>query len=773
MPLTVEFTFQSKGISPNTGRHCLDNNYLKPKQIDRILQRLLSLADSDTTDLAFVEPLVLFLADLSPQAEPAVFEHYCILYSPAILRAVHGAPATAIGYDALAKLPPLITRIAKISPESITPDIEAPLGEIRKRLAFYERFLSGGEPGEYARLQGRVAADEIKFVTAMSLKEPGCDLSLGRTISAKGRINITGEWSMFRRFNPIIAFEGRTLRAKDPFDEQMETAVAFAEEHFLRRLRIGEIGRLPREYHFALSSEGSTSRLQTRFTGGSAGLAFALLSLAAIDELVIRRKLRLIRSNVAFTGTIDREGAVHAVDGEALAAKVRSVFLSTCGGLVLPTENLAAATGHIAELRKSYPKRSIELVPVRHVLEAYDDERIVERRSFTAPRVAFNKAKRRKKHIAVAASFIVMLATLLALLPPRLAREIVEYRFQNSGLLFENGYGYNFGHHDFGYRVFDLPAKGRTAEDPDDTAAKAYEFFLEDVNGNGKNELLVASVESDATETNPCGKLHVLLLANNGDPLMQTLWLDSLVIAGDGERRLFRKFYYCHGELMDLDGDDLKDHFVFSLTDRDDDPGIIGLISLADSSIQSFAHIGYIPHLGMGDFDGDGRMEIVGAGVSNGLKCAVAVVLDPERMDGSSPDIYQFHFENLSDDVAKYYIKIPRSILCTVPEMKIDKPEVTRININEKGRIELGVIEGGCTTIYYFDSAWRCTNVEAHSTYETQYRLLQKAYGFPDLDSHLQELKSGVEYWTGRGWSRTPTINRSYLKVANARSGTT
>jgi hypothetical protein len=775
----------------------LDDKYLKPKEIDRVLQGLLAVADSDTSDLAFIEPLVLFLDDLSEKVESSIFEHYCTLYSPVVLRALRKVPPSSLSYDVLTRLPSLIARIQELAPEVMTPDDGARLGETYENLAFYELLLGNEDKAlghlgkaheidprqiglqeklkllkeKYSQFQTHSSADEIKFVAVYSSSGSGPQTRLGKIITAKSRIDITGEWSTFKRFKRIIAFEGRTLRTNDPFDDQLATAVDCAEGHFKKRLRIGEIERLPREYHFSLLDGESSSNLKTRFTGGSAGLAFALLSLSSIDVLGVRRDRRFIRSSVVFTGSVESDGSVRSVDNSALAAKVRSVFLSPCSCLVLPKDNLPAATAALADMQTQYPKRSFELVPVAHVLDAYDDERIVERKSFSTARVMLNKAKRRKKHLAVAFSFLITLITLLLFLPPRVARETSKYWFTNGQVHFENRYSYDFGQYAVGYRVLDVPPKDNPAIDPDDTQSKAYQFFSGDVSGDGSNELLFASIESDSTETNHCGRFHVHLFANDGRLLLPpSSWLDSLVHAGGGERNVFRKFYFCHGGLIDLNGDNRKDHFAFSLTDRDSYPGVIGIVSLRDSSIQSFAHVGYLPRFAAGDFDGDGAKEIVAGGTSNGLNAAVIAVLDPAHMNGSSPAIYQRQFENLGDDVAKYYIKLPRSALCGIPEMKVDKPEVTRINVDEDAMPTFAVTEKDCTLIFSFDRNWRCTGIVPHSSYKSQYELLQKAYHLPELNSHLKDLKNQVEYWTGTDWVRTPTMNGSYLKLVSQKS---
>jgi hypothetical protein len=697
----------------------------------------------------------------------------------------------------LTRLPSLVARIQELAPGEIAPDDEARLGETHEGLAFYELFLGNEDKAlehlgkaqetdprqiglqeklkllreKYDQFQAQSSADEIRFVTVYSSRGSGFDPRLGKIITAKGRINVTGEWSTFKRFRRIIAFEGRTLRAKDPFDDQLAVAVDFAESHFKQRLRIREVERLPREYHFSLLGGEGSSNLKTRFTGGSAGLAFALLSLSSIEVLGVSRDQRLIRSSVAFTGSVDAVGSVRPVDDDALAAKVRSVFLSPCSCLVLPMDNLPAAAASLGELKTQYPKRSFELVPVKHVLDAYNDERIMTKRNSSTANVVFNKAKRRRKQLAALFSTLAALITLVVLLPPRLAHEISTYSFKNSRVSLANKYGHNFRNYDLGYRVLNVPAMGVTPDDPDDTKSKAFEFFSGDINGHGPNELVLASIESDESETNPCGRFHVHVFSNGGSLVDTISWSDSLVHEQGEQRNTFKKFYYNHGQLVDLDGDKKQDHLLFSLTQREYYPGVVGLVSLEDGTLQSFVHAGYIQHLAVGDFDGDGKTEIIAAGVNNGLDAGgVVVVLDPAKMNGSSPDAFRMHFEGFLDDVAKYYVKLPKSALLSVPKIAKGNPGVSRINVEDNGTLSFGVSEAGYGLLYYFDKSFHCTQVVPLEDYKQQYGLLWKAYHLPELESHLADLKGQVEYWTGDGWVRTPTVNKSYLRLVSGRS---
>ncbi len=774
----------------------MQNEKLKPKDIDKIFNHLLALAGSSTCDPAFFEPLVLFLDELSFRSEPAVFDHYCTLYSPVIIYAVREIAASLIGYDALSRIPTLIARIREIVPNAVGPDIAARLKHIYEQLAFYELFLGNEERAhkhlyaaerldarelrlqekldsfreEFMRLQARSSADEIKFVTVYTGKGLGGLPGVGKIVKSQARMEITGEWSILKRFKHIIAFEDHKLQLDNPFDTQIGRAIDFAEGNFIQRLKVGEIERLPREYHFSLLSDEGSSNLKRRFTGGSAGLAFAILSLALIDKLGVRRDQRLIKGNVAFTGTIDGNGSVSAVDESTIGAKARSVFLSTCDYFVLPKDNFNTAVKHSEKLKNQFPKRLLELVPITHVLEAYDDERIVQRKRNSAAYLIFKKAKRRRKHLLLIFSCLITVITLLLLVPARLKKEIVYYRYENGSLYFENEYRYTFERYDVGYRIVEsdeideVPVQDNTI-DGMDTGAKSRRIYLDDTDGNDSRELLFISVESDSNDTNPCGKLHVHLFSNSGDLIWHVSWLDTLFHTYGEESRTFRKFYYCLDELVDLDGDGYKE-LVVSMSQRSWYPGVIARINLRDGSFKSFVHNGYITIFTTGDFDLDGKKEIVAAGLNNGLDAGgVIVVLDPMIMNGSSPDAFRFKYEGFSNDIARYYIKLPKSALFRVPDFKESKPEVQRINIEEDGTLSFGVVENEYALLYYFDEKWRCSGVVATDPYKFQYRLLQKPYDLPELSQHLNQLRTMVEYWTGEDWTRDPTINRSYNKI--------
>ena len=59
------------------------------------------------------------------------------------------------------------------------------------------------------------------------------------------------------------------------------------------------------------------------------------------------------------------------------------------------------------------------------------------------------------------------------------------------------------------------------------------------------------------------------------------------------------------------------------------------------------------------DIDGDGRDELLLTGYNVALDAAVIIVLDPEYINGSSPDGACYDIAGKETDIAKYYIRLP------------------------------------------------------------------------------------------------------------------
>jgi hypothetical protein len=91
----------------------------------------------------------------------------------------------------------------------------------------------------------------------------------------------------------------------------------------------------------------------------------------------IMRHERFLSSDVAFTGSIDKEGRVLPVNGDTIALKIERAFFSPVKYLVLPIDNLAIAQNALEQLSIKYPHRRLLLVGASHLSDLLENRNII------------------------------------------------------------------------------------------------------------------------------------------------------------------------------------------------------------------------------------------------------------------------------------------------------------------------------------------------------------------------------------------------------------
>ncbi len=139
-------------------------------------------------------------------------------------------------------------------------------------------------------------------------------------------------------------------------------------------------------------------------------------------------------------------------------------------------------------------------------------------------------------------------------------------------------------------------------------------------------------------------------------------------------------------------------------------PNQIALLDSNGKIISEYWHSGSL-NLTLADLDGDGREEIIAAGVANGYDHqATLVVLDPDRVFGASTEVrpeFQIHGMGVAQE--RLRLLFPRSDLnkALFQYNAAIEPAV------EHGRLGLSVLEcitpypGGCRIYYEFDKNFR------------------------------------------------------------------
>ena len=129
-----------------------------------------------------------------------------------------------------------------------------------------------------------------------------------------------------------ITFENQIKTPDDPF-----VGVAYDALQAVRRtFKVAGLklqGSSFYHAHFSIADSGQT------FSGDSIGLAFALLTYTQLLRPEALRLDRFLSGEVAFTGGVDADGRLTAVNDETLGAKVERAFFSPLKYVILPEAN--------------------------------------------------------------------------------------------------------------------------------------------------------------------------------------------------------------------------------------------------------------------------------------------------------------------------------------------------------------------------------------------------------------------------------------------------
>lgn len=134
-------------------------------------------------------------------------------------------------------------------------------------------------------------------------------------------------------------------------------------------------------------------------------------------------------------------------------------------------------------------------------------------------------------------------------------------------------------------------------------------------------------------------------------------------------------------------------------------PNQIAILDANGKTISEYWHSGHFGSMTLADLEGDGKQEIIAAGISNGYHQATLVVLDPDRVFGASTEATRPELQIHGMGVAQERLRLlfPRSDMnkALYPYNEATEPTI------EHGNVRLAVreclIPAGCPVWYEFD----------------------------------------------------------------------
>ncbi len=738
---------------------------LSIREIDDLLQHLYLKLRGKKEGLSLAEPASILLSQLKT-ANPSFYAPQLARFTPIIMDTLISGAYISFGFEGLQRLNDVAGDIAIATGDYIPAGVEEGLSKIRNEIEAISAILKGDSPGTgpMADITGKSETGTGGFFRESAWGTVGLPLvsiyntgktpfSTGRVVKARVEIRITGEWSIRKKHDPVVTFDHISAEPNSTFETQIRTAIAVAEKYVAAVMEMKGIVRVPREYRISLPEIASfpTSAIQ-RLSGGSAGLAIAALLISVLSSLDLYRQRSKFNTGTSFTGKVDENGKVLAVEDSHIADKVRAVFFSRFSRLVLPAGNYETAEKELAILSGEYPSRKLDFVAAPDVAGIFRDSGVTATSRTPTGKPLLQRLFMWRKHLA--ASFILPLLALLTLfiLPPYLDRKVDSVEMLGGKALMKNRYGRLLMEYDAGFRMGFSNQHSRT--------------YFHDLSDHPGKEILIIASESrqERLIKTKFERLHFLVFTDKGRLLHDHTYNQEEVMGGEMDAWAYEKVMtMLPSNAVFLD--ELGKGIVAVCTNYSTyTPTSVIKADVNTGEFEVFFHYGYLTEMVAGDFDGDGKREILLGGFNLSLDASVIAVLDPAHMEGSSPSGHGYNVYGMNADIAKFYIKFPefRRAKRYPGPMYVLGVSI----LNTADNLTLSVKSRAEDVEYTFTEGMRLSNVKVCMSHS-------RANNRPDSISTISykgktkdeiKLKRGVRYWTGKDWVSEPTMNRSYLQ---------
>lgn len=282
-----------------------------------------------------------------------------------------------------------------------------------------------------------------------------------------------------------------------------------------------------------------------------------------------------------------------------------------------------------------------------------------------------------------------------------------------------------------------------------------------DVNGDGRNEVLLAS------SVVPSGDNSLRCFRHDGSVLWRYEVSREMVF---GDNAKADRYYPRYMKVGDWDGDGEPEVYALA-THSPYYPNVLIKLRARDGVLLGeYWHPGVLTSIRSADLDGDGFAELILGGANNGFNLASLVVLDSRFVSGHSPAPDGYIPQGVKQGLEKYYLTFNRSDIAPFASQK--RNTVQSYNRHPDGVWQLGIgevfAEEFIPLVYELNDSMRCIRVAENDLFTQMHRKLKdegKITGALN-SAYYENLRRGVRYWDGGKFVNEPTMNKRYLDAA-------
>ncbi|MEZ5357700.1 MAG: hypothetical protein R3F48_02645 [Candidatus Zixiibacteriota bacterium] len=477
-----------------------------------------------------------------------------------------------------------------------------------------------------------------------------------------------------------------------------------------------------------------------QFTGDSIGLAAALVTFVQLLSTEVLRHERGIASCAVFTGSIDGDGKISAVNEDSLQFKVERAFCSPAKFMVLPRENLVTAHAYLEKLNREYPRRRLHLIAVERLDEVVADRNVLRSEKVCAGQYVIRKAGSYSRLGRIQIPLMIaLLYILVCLVYPKVW---IGFDWNPESLNLNETHDKALVYNENGSLLWQLPLDCGPVKDI------AYDFF--DLNGDGRKELMFLRTVDEAVPCSTSAQLKVY------DPDGNFMWSRqcNLVALYPGDSAADQ--YYIGARLFTANTA-LGPIIVTDVAQSYPGRAHIKIWSADGELMGRYVHAGHPRAYFAWDSDGDGIEELFVIAINNPFEAMGVFSLPLKGCLGVSPP-YEAPGLDLSwvkRGNQLHYVVLPTSDVTQADTIPYNT--AVSFGIIGGGGFHVDIIEsfsGSSWRSFCFDSTFRVTRVRLSDNFWTQRKKYVEGGFLPPLERHdyIQMVHESVLYWADSGW---------------------
>lgn len=212
-------------------------------------------------------------------------------------------------------------------------------------------------------------------------------------------------------------------------------------------------------------------------------------------------------------------------------------------------------------------------------------------------------------------------------------------------------------------------------------------------------------------------------------------------------------------EFSDLNNDGYLEVFIIT-GHRPQSPSQLIVLDCKGKVSGEFTNWGRLLDIAFLDHEGDGKKEVLIAGVNDEYRAGFLAAFDSSDIRGSSPQTESAACRDCGAGSERYYLIFPRTDVDEI--LAPDKETIESMQILKDGQVQL------CTAVsnifFILDFEMRLLDVQGSDSFWLRHRELKAAGKINSElnDAYYENLKNGVLYWDGSQWTSTPTMNQKW-----------